>query len=149
MQLYKNFIDGKWIESESKETIKVDDPATGKVFAEIACAKKTEVDQAVQAAKNSFVSSVLVDMPLLERAKLMHNIADETRKIANEGGKILCYENGKLLSAGIKEFHMDIFNRWGEKIFSSDDTSKSWDGTYRGEKAQIDVYVWKISYTKT
>ena len=40
MQQYKNFIDGKWIESESKETIKVDDPATGKVFAEIACAKK-------------------------------------------------------------------------------------------------------------
>jgi len=112
MQLYKNFIDGKWIESESKETIKVDDPATGKVFAEIACAKKTEVDQAVQAAKNSFVSRVLVDMPLLERAKLMHNIADETRKIANEGGKILCYENGKLLSAGIKEFNdvADMFD---------------------------------------
>ena len=112
MQQYKNFIDGKWIESESKETISVDDPATGKVFAEIACAKKTEVDQAVEAAKNSFISRVLVDMPLLERAKLMHNIADETRKVANEGGKILCYENGKLLSAGIKEFNdvADMFD---------------------------------------
>ena len=32
MQLYKNFIDGKWIESEKKETIKVDDPATGKII---------------------------------------------------------------------------------------------------------------------
>ena len=41
MQQYKNFIDGKWIESESKETIKVDYPATGKIFYEIACAKKT------------------------------------------------------------------------------------------------------------
>ena len=112
MQQYKNFIDGKWIESESKETIKVDDPATGKIFAEIACAKKAEVDQAVHAAKNSFVSRILVDMPLLERAKLMHNIADETRKVANEGGKILCYENGKLLSAGIKEFNdvADMFD---------------------------------------
>ncbi len=28
MQHYKNFIDGKWVDSESKETIKVDDPAT-------------------------------------------------------------------------------------------------------------------------
>ncbi len=55
----------------------------------------------------------------------------------------------KASSAGIKEFHMDIFNRWGEKIFSSDDISKSWDGTYQGEKVQIDVYVWTISYTKT
>ena len=43
MQHYKNFIDGKWIESESKEKIKVDDPSTGKVIGEISCAKKTEV----------------------------------------------------------------------------------------------------------
>ena len=41
MQHYKNFIDGKWVDSESKETIKVDDPATGKVIGEISCAKKT------------------------------------------------------------------------------------------------------------
>ena len=34
MQLYKNFIDGKWIESEKKETIKVDDPANGKIIGE-------------------------------------------------------------------------------------------------------------------
>ena len=44
MQQYKNFIDGKWVDSESKETIKVEDPATAKVIAEIACAKKAEVD---------------------------------------------------------------------------------------------------------
>ena len=35
MQLYKNFIDGKWIDAEKKETIKVDDPATGKIIGEI------------------------------------------------------------------------------------------------------------------
>ena len=82
MQLYKNFIDGKWIESEKKETIKVDDPATGKIIGEIASAKKTEVDLAVEAAKKSFQSRVLVDMPLMIRAKLMRRIADETRKVA-------------------------------------------------------------------
>ena len=32
MQLYKNFIDGKWVDSEKKDTIKVDDPATGKII---------------------------------------------------------------------------------------------------------------------
>ena len=95
MQLYKNFIDGKWIESEKKETIKVDDPATGKIIGEIASAKKTEVDLAVEAAKKSFESRVLVDMPLMTRAKLMRRIADETRKVAKEGGELLCYENGK------------------------------------------------------
>ena len=104
MEQYKNFIDGKWIESESKETIKVDDPANGKIIGEISCAKKTEVDLAVDAARRSFESRVLVDMPLLARAKLMRRIADETRKIAKEGGELLCYENGKTLGAAVKEF---------------------------------------------
>ena len=88
MQYYKNFIDGKWVDSESKETIKVDDPATGKVIGEISCAKKTEVDLAVNAARKSYDSRVLVDMPLLTRAKLMRKIAEETRKVAKEGDGI-------------------------------------------------------------
>ncbi len=112
MKQYKNFIDGKWIESESKETIKVDDPANGKVIGEISCAKKNEVDLAVDAARRSFESRVLVDMPLLSRAKLMRRIADETRKIAKEGGELLCYENGKTLGAAVKEFNdvADMFD---------------------------------------
>ena len=112
MDQYKNFIDGKWIESESKETIKVDDPANGKIIGEISCAKKNEVDLAVDAARRSFESRVLVDMPLLARAKLMRRIADETRKIAKEGGELLCYENGKTLGAAVKEFNdvADMFD---------------------------------------
>ena len=112
MQKYMNFIDGKWIESQSKETIKVDDPATGKIIGEISCAKKDDVDLAVDAAKKSFESRVLVDMPLLARAKLMRRIADETRKIAKEGGELLCYENGKTLGAAVKEFNdvADMFD---------------------------------------
>ena len=112
MQHYKNFIDGKWIDSESKETIKVDDPATGKVIGEISCAKKTEVDLAINAARKSYNSRILVDMPLLSRAKLMRKIADETRKVAKEGGELLCYENGKTLGAAVKEFNdvADMFD---------------------------------------
>ena len=58
MQKYMNFIDGKWLESQSKETIKVDDPATGEIIGEISCAKKDDVDLAIDAAKNSFESRV-------------------------------------------------------------------------------------------
>ena len=54
MKLYKNYIDGKWLESESKDIIQVDDPATGKVIGEISCAKKNEVALAVSAAKAAF-----------------------------------------------------------------------------------------------
>jgi acyl-CoA reductase-like NAD-dependent aldehyde dehydrogenase len=51
-------------------------------------------------------------MPILERAKLMRRIAEETRKLAKEGGTLLCYENGKQINAGIKEFNdvADMFD---------------------------------------
>ena len=67
MEKYKNFINNSWVNTETKETIKVEDPATAKIIGEIACAKKTEVDLAVNAAKESFNSRILIDMPYLSR----------------------------------------------------------------------------------
>jgi aldehyde dehydrogenase (NAD+)/betaine-aldehyde dehydrogenase len=98
--------------SLSNDIIQVEDPASTKIIGEIACAKKADVDIAVQAAKKSFDNRILVDMPILDRAKLMHRIAEETRKIAKEGGTLLCYENGKQIAAGIKEFNdvADMFD---------------------------------------
>ncbi len=37
-----------------------------------------------------------------------------------------------------------IFNRWGELIFETGDPLSGWDGTFRGEQAPVDVYVWVI-----
>ncbi len=43
-------------------------------------------------------------------------------------------------------FHMMIFDRWGDLIFETDNLNKGWDGRANDGKevAQIDVYVWKI-----
>ena len=37
----------------------------------------------------------------------------------------------------------DIFNRWGELVFESQDLLKGWDGYYRGQLSQQDVYVYQ------
>ncbi len=42
----------------------------------------------------------------------------------------------------IVEFHISIFNRWGEKVFESDDPSQCWDGTYRGHHCLPGVYTY-------
>jgi gliding motility-associated-like protein len=47
------------------------------------------------------------------------------------------------------DFHLMIFNRWGELIFESYDASIGWDGTYGGKATGADLvkdgtYVWKI-----
>ncbi len=44
---------------------------------------------------------------------------------------------------GVDEYHLSVFNRWGELIFESFDPNIGWDGYYRDELVQQDVYVWK------
>jgi len=46
---------------------------------------------------------------------------------------------------GVENFHMLIFNRWGEIIFETFDVKIGWDGYYRGQLCQQDVYVWKAN----
>ena len=54
----------------------------------------------------------------------------------------------KVVGANAKDFELLVFNRWGEQIFSSTDINQGWDGTCRGDKVQIDVYVWKLTYSE-
>lgn len=44
----------------------------------------------------------------------------------------------------VKDFKMRIWNRWGELVFESDDIKKGWDGYYRGQLSQQDVYVYRV-----
>jgi gliding motility-associated-like protein len=45
-----------------------------------------------------------------------------------------------------EDYTMQIFDRWGNLIFETNDINKSWDGRANGGNniAQIDTYVWKI-----
>lgn len=43
------------------------------------------------------------------------------------------------------EYHMVIYNRWGELIFESNDPNMGWDGTYRGLGVQDGTYSWHIT----
>ncbi|MEZ4739972.1 MAG: gliding motility-associated C-terminal domain-containing protein [Flavobacteriales bacterium] len=47
------------------------------------------------------------------------------------------------LYQGVEEYKLEIFNRWGELLFVSEDVKVGWDGYYRGQPAKQDVYVWK------
>jgi gliding motility-associated-like protein len=49
------------------------------------------------------------------------------------------------IGEGISEYRIMIFNRWGNMIFESNDIGKQWDGTFKGEKAELGVYVYKIT----
>ncbi len=48
---------------------------------------------------------------------------------------------------GVKEYDLQIYNRWGELIFESKDPDIGWDGTIKGVPAVQDVYVYKCQVT--
>lgn len=48
------------------------------------------------------------------------------------------------------DYHLTIFNRWGEIIFESYDATKGWNGHYGdGGLVQDGVYVWQIDFKET
>jgi len=37
-----------------------------------------------------------------------------------------------------------VYNRWGEKVYSSTNITDSWDGTYRGQALDMGTYTWML-----
>jgi gliding motility-associated-like protein len=49
-----------------------------------------------------------------------------------------------LFGSGIKTVDMKIFNRWGEKVFDSNNQWTGWDGTYKGALQPPGVYTFVV-----
>ncbi|MGB1103145.1 MAG: lectin-like domain-containing protein [Crocinitomicaceae bacterium] len=45
-----------------------------------------------------------------------------------------------------RDYHMAIYNRWGELIWESYDYTAGWDGTYGNVFVEDGVYIWKIVF---
>jgi gliding motility-associated-like protein len=52
-----------------------------------------------------------------------------------------------VLGGPFSEFQFNIYNNWGELIFTSTDQSMGWDGTYKGIDQPMGVYVWTLNAT--
>ena len=44
------------------------------------------------------------------------------------------------------EYTFTIFDRWGKTVFTTNDPTLSWDGTYGGVPADLDVYMFQVSF---
>ncbi len=50
---------------------------------------------------------------------------------------------------GVAEFKMEIYNRWGETLYTIDRIADGWDGKLNGVDLKQDVYVYRIEYSTT
>jgi gliding motility-associated-like protein len=54
---------------------------------------------------------------------------------------------------GASNLDMQIYNRWGEKVYSSANyanaktTGDRWDGTFRNKNVQLDTYTYQLTIT--
>lgn len=57
--------------------------------------------------------------------------------------------NGKWFVYGtlVRSIEIYVYDRWGMLIFESHDLETGWDGTFKGNKCQQDVYVYKVKAT--
>jgi gliding motility-associated-like protein len=53
----------------------------------------------------------------------------------------------ELFSINVVDFHLEIFSRWGELMFISDDIGYSWDGKYQNKVVPEGAYVWVAKVT--
>ncbi|MCC6769146.1 MAG: gliding motility-associated C-terminal domain-containing protein, partial [Bacteroidia bacterium] len=51
------------------------------------------------------------------------------------------------LYVDVMAYRLEIFNRWGEKLFTSTDPNLGWDGSFKGEVAQDDLYTYRLRFT--
>ena len=48
----------------------------------------------------------------------------------------------------LQEFtSFEIYDRWGNQVFTSGDRFARWDGSYEGTNAQPGVYLWRVAYS--
>jgi gliding motility-associated-like protein len=44
------------------------------------------------------------------------------------------------------DFKLEIYNRWGELLWTTKNSNVGWDGTYNGNYCQDGIYIWKLEF---
>ena len=106
---FGQFIDGKWQQSEKKETYDVINPATEEIIGKASKASLVDIDNALKSAEKGF--TIWKKFSPWDRASILRKIADLMRKKNNELAKWMTLETGKPISESLAEVNgsADIF----------------------------------------
>ena len=92
---YKMFVNGEWIDSESKKTFETLNPENNEPWAKVPEASAKDVDKTVKAAQKAFEGEWPKLMPR-ERGKFLRAIGTQLRENAELLGKVETIDTGKL-----------------------------------------------------
>jgi acyl-CoA reductase-like NAD-dependent aldehyde dehydrogenase len=105
MQKYQQFIDGKFVDSESGETRVSINPATEEPIAAVPVATRGDARRAIAAARRAFDSTVWSGMDVRERARLLMKVVDRLKERQEELARLESADAGATIR---KTSMMDI-----------------------------------------
>ncbi|MFO7742666.1 MAG: CoA-acylating methylmalonate-semialdehyde dehydrogenase [Anaerolineae bacterium] len=104
---FKNYIDGEWVDSEG-ELQDIVNPATGKVIGQVPISTADELDEAVEAARETF--PMWREVPPLARARTMIRLKQLLEENFEEVSRIQTMEHGKTIDESRGETRRGIEN---------------------------------------
>jgi succinate-semialdehyde dehydrogenase / glutarate-semialdehyde dehydrogenase len=90
------YIDGQWVDADSKATVEVTNPATGAVLGTVPKCGADETRRAIEAARKALPAWAA--KPAKERGKLLRRFADLMTANAEDLGRLMTAEQGKPLA---------------------------------------------------
>ena len=114
------FIGGKWIESDTGEKIKVDNPANGEIIGEVPKCSTSETQKAIKEAQAAFPS--WRDKTAKERSVILQKWARLIEANADDLAKIMTIEQGKPLAEAKGEIlmgvtYIDFYAEEGKRVY--------------------------------
>jgi len=104
----RNFINGEWVESKTKNFEEVYNPATKEVIALVPLSTKKELDYAVEVASKAFGKWKDVAVP--RRARILFKFHQLLQQNREELARLITIENGKNLTEALGEVGRGIEN---------------------------------------
>jgi succinate-semialdehyde dehydrogenase/glutarate-semialdehyde dehydrogenase len=109
MKTYPLYLNGQWMVTE--KTIRVANPSTTEVFAEVCTVERAEVAQAIKDAHAAFQGWRALNGKA--RGAFLSKIADEVERRKDEIARVITQENGKPLAQSLGEMAMTVDHlRW-------------------------------------
>jgi betaine-aldehyde dehydrogenase len=95
MRTWKNWIDGKWVDSVSGQITAIENPATGGKIAEAPNSNGQDVDKAVQAAKKAFYDGRWTGLMRGERQRMIWRLGELIEQKSEQFARVESENTGK------------------------------------------------------
>lgn len=124
----KQFIDGKWVLSDSNKVRTIINPYNQETIAVVTESNEIDTRAAIKAARNAFDSGIWSNMSAIERGRIVHTIANLVERDKEELAELESLDTGKTLEesrwdmddiAAVFRYYAEIADKDGGEVIDS------------------------------